>query len=74
MRIIRIIQVTSTASAAPVLSGSEERTECATARSLDSAHTDRATFKLISAFRPGLIVAGEDDEFMYLVMPIRLNT
>lgn len=41
---------------------------------LDSVHTDRATFKLISAFRPGLIVAGEDDEFMYLVMPIRLNT
>jgi DNA polymerase-3 subunit beta len=40
----------------------------------DSVHTERATFKLISAFRPGLIVAGEDDEFMYLVMPIRLNT
>jgi DNA polymerase-3 subunit beta len=41
---------------------------------LDCAHTERARFKLISAFRPGLIVAGEDDEFMYLVMPIRLNT
>lgn len=41
---------------------------------LDSAHTERAKFKLISAFRPGLIVAGEHDEFMYLVMPIRLNT
>jgi DNA polymerase-3 subunit beta len=41
---------------------------------LDSAHTERARFKLISAFRPGLIVAGEDEEFMYLVMPIRLNT
>jgi DNA polymerase-3 subunit beta len=41
---------------------------------LDSAHTERARFKLISPFRPGLIVAGEDDEFMYLVMPIRLNT
>lgn len=41
---------------------------------LDSAHTERAKFKLISAFRPGLIVAGEDEEFMYLVMPIRLNT
>ncbi|MBI4897810.1 MAG: DNA polymerase III subunit beta [Actinobacteria bacterium] len=41
---------------------------------LDSAHTERARFKLISAFRPGLIVAGDDDEFMYLVMPIRLNT
>lgn len=40
---------------------------------LDSVHTDRATFKLISAFRPGLIVAGDDDEFIYLVMPIRLN-
>lgn len=41
---------------------------------LDSAHTERAKFKLISAFRPGLIVAGDDEEFMYLVMPIRLNT
>ncbi|MBK5229936.1 MAG: DNA polymerase III subunit beta [Thermoleophilia bacterium] len=41
---------------------------------LDSAHTERARLKLISPFRPGLIVAGEDDEFMYLVMPIRLNT
>lgn len=41
---------------------------------LDSAHTERARFKLISAFRPGLIVSGDDDEFMYLVMPIRLNT
>jgi DNA polymerase-3 subunit beta len=41
---------------------------------LDSAHTERAKFKLISAFRPGLIVAGEDEEFLYLVMPIRLNT
>jgi DNA polymerase-3 subunit beta len=41
---------------------------------LDSVHTERARFKLISAFRPGLIVAGEHDEFMYLVMPIRLNT
>lgn len=41
---------------------------------LDSAHTERATFKLISAFRPGLIVAGDEGEFMYLVMPIRLNT
>ncbi|MFY9488218.1 MAG: DNA polymerase III subunit beta [Solirubrobacterales bacterium] len=41
---------------------------------LDSAHTERARFKLISPFRPGLIVAGDDDEFMYLVMPIRLNT
>lgn len=40
---------------------------------LDSAHTERAKFKLISAFRPGLIVAGDDEEFMYLVMPIRLN-
>lgn len=41
---------------------------------LDSAHTERVRFKLISPFRPGLIVAGEDDEFLYLVMPIRLNT
>lgn len=41
---------------------------------LDSVHTERARFKLISPFRPGLLVAGEEDEFMYLVMPIRLNT
>lgn len=41
---------------------------------LDSAHTERAKFKLISAFRPGLIVAGDEEEFLYLVMPIRLNT
>ncbi|MGH2905501.1 MAG: DNA polymerase III subunit beta [Solirubrobacterales bacterium] len=41
---------------------------------LDCVHTERARFKLISAFRPGLIVAGDDDEFLYLVMPIRLNT
>lgn len=41
---------------------------------LDSVHTERARFKLISPFRPGLLVAGEADEFMYLVMPIRLNT
>lgn len=40
----------------------------------DTVHTERAKFKLISAFRPGLIVAGEDEEFLYLVMPIRLNT
>jgi DNA polymerase-3 subunit beta len=40
---------------------------------LDSVHTERAKFKLISAFRPGLIVAGENEEFLYLVMPIRLN-
>lgn len=40
---------------------------------LDSAHTERAKFKLISAFRPGLIVAGDEEEFLYLVMPIRLN-
>jgi len=41
---------------------------------LDCVHTERARFKLISAFRPGLIVAGDEDEFLYLVMPIRLNT
>lgn len=41
---------------------------------LDCVHTERAKFKLISAFRPGLITAGEDEEFIYLVMPIRLNT
>lgn len=41
---------------------------------LDCVHTERARFKLISAFRPGLITAGDDEEFIYLVMPIRLNS
>lgn len=40
---------------------------------LESAATERITFKLISPFRPGLIEAGEAGEFRYLVMPIRLN-
>lgn len=40
---------------------------------LESAGADRITFKLISPFRPGLIEAGEDADFRYLVMPIRLN-
>ncbi|MBJ7347593.1 MAG: DNA polymerase III subunit beta, partial [Thermoleophilaceae bacterium] len=40
---------------------------------LESSKSERVTLKLISPFRPGLIEAGEDGEFRYLVMPIRLN-
>jgi DNA polymerase III subunit beta len=32
---------------------------------------DRVRLKLISPLRPGLI-QGEDDDFLYLIMPIRL--
>ncbi len=40
---------------------------------LESAGTERITFKLISPFRPGLLESGESGDFLYLVMPIRLN-
>ena len=41
---------------------------------LESAGTDDLVLKLISPLRPGLIQSGSDgDEFIYLVMPIRLN-
>jgi DNA polymerase-3 subunit beta len=40
---------------------------------LESAATERITFKLISPFRPGLLESGESGDFLYLVMPIRLN-
>lgn len=40
---------------------------------LESVTTEDAKLKLISPFRPGLIEAGEDGDFLYLVMPIRLN-
>ncbi len=40
---------------------------------LESAETDELVLKLISPLRPGLIESGEAGEFIYLVMPIRLN-
>jgi DNA polymerase III subunit beta len=41
---------------------------------LESAETDELVLKLISPLRPGLIESGGDeDDFTYLVMPIRLN-
>jgi DNA polymerase III subunit beta len=41
---------------------------------LESAESDELLLKLISPLRPGLIESGADGEFIYLVMPIRLNT
>jgi DNA polymerase-3 subunit beta len=41
---------------------------------LESAETDELVLKLISPLRPGLIESGDDGGFIYLVMPIRLNT
>ena len=38
---------------------------------LESITDDQVRFKLISPLRPGLI-HGEDDDFLYLIMPIRL--
>jgi DNA polymerase-3 subunit beta len=38
---------------------------------LESVSDDTARFKLISPLRPGLIL-GESDDFLYLIMPIRL--
>jgi DNA polymerase-3 subunit beta len=38
---------------------------------LESLTDDQVRFKLISPLRPGLI-HGEDDDFLYLIMPIRL--
>ena len=41
---------------------------------LESAETEELTLKLISPLRPGLIQSGnEGSNFVYLVMPIRLN-
>jgi DNA polymerase III subunit beta len=40
---------------------------------LESAESDELTLKLISPLRPGLIESGEEGDFLYLVMPIRLN-
>jgi DNA polymerase-3 subunit beta len=40
---------------------------------LESAESDELRLKLISPLRPGLIQSGDDGDFLYLVMPIRLN-
>ena len=40
---------------------------------LESAESEELTLKLISPLRPGLIESGGEGEFIYLVMPIRLN-
>lgn len=40
---------------------------------LESAESDELLLKLISPLRPGLIQSGAQGEFIYLVMPIRLN-
>ncbi len=40
---------------------------------LESAETEELVLKLISPLRPGLLESGSDGDFLYLVMPIRLN-
>jgi DNA polymerase-3 subunit beta len=40
---------------------------------LDSVESDELVLKLISPLRPGLIESPDDGEFVYLIMPIRLN-
>jgi DNA polymerase III subunit beta len=40
---------------------------------LESIDSDEVVLKLISPLRPGLIEPAADDDFSYLVMPIRLN-
>jgi DNA polymerase-3 subunit beta len=40
---------------------------------LESIESDEVLLKLISPLRPGLLEPSADDEFRYLVMPIRLN-
>jgi DNA polymerase-3 subunit beta len=41
---------------------------------LESLDTDEFVMKLISPLRPGLIESPQPGDFVYLVMPIRLNT
>ncbi|MGA2163812.1 MAG: DNA polymerase III subunit beta [Solirubrobacteraceae bacterium] len=41
---------------------------------VESIDTDELVMKLISPLRPGLIESPEAGDFVYLVMPIRLNT
>jgi DNA polymerase-3 subunit beta len=40
---------------------------------LESIESDEVVLKLISPLRPGLLEPSGDDDFSYLVMPIRLN-
>ena len=40
---------------------------------LESVESEELVLKLISPLRPGLIESPEDGEFLYLIMPIRLN-
>ena len=40
---------------------------------LESVESDELTLKLISPLRPGLIESPESGDFVYLIMPIRLN-
>jgi DNA polymerase-3 subunit beta len=40
---------------------------------LESIESDEVLLKLISPLRPGLLEPSTDDDFSYLVMPIRLN-
>jgi DNA polymerase-3 subunit beta len=40
---------------------------------LESVDADHLRLKLISPLRPGLIEAGDESGFQYLIMPIRLN-
>jgi DNA polymerase III subunit beta len=41
---------------------------------LESVESEELVLKLISPLRPGLIESPDDGEFVYLIMPIRLNT
>ncbi|HEV3322576.1 MAG TPA: hypothetical protein VG147_10375 [Solirubrobacteraceae bacterium] len=41
---------------------------------VESIDTEELVMKLISPLRPGLIESPEAGDFVYLVMPIRLNT
>jgi DNA polymerase-3 subunit beta len=41
---------------------------------LESIDTDELLMKLISPLRPGLLESPQDGDFVYLVMPIRLNS
>jgi DNA polymerase-3 subunit beta len=40
---------------------------------LESVEAEQLVLKLISPVRPGLIEAGDESGFLYLIMPIRLN-
>jgi DNA polymerase-3 subunit beta len=40
---------------------------------LESIETEELVLKLISPLRPGLIETPEEGDFVYLIMPIRLN-